>query len=198
MSFEFILRIIGLVILALAGGYWGSTITPNDSKAILTNTTILASVGAIAGLILTPYLTTRPARALRSLLGRLAAETLFAGLTGLVMGMLTAALLAFPLSMLPSPFGSILPFLGVLIFSYLGVSLFVMRQGDIMGLLSALSGRKKRFLLFLDQPQPQHPARHQCHHRRARGRHRQDRFPARDAAHPALRAKRTAIHRRLA
>jgi uncharacterized protein YacL len=143
MSFEFILRIIGLVILALAGGYWGSTITPNDSKAILTNTTILASVGAIAGLILTPYLTTRPARALRSLLGRLAAETLFAGLTGLVMGMLTAALLAFPLSMLPSPFGSILPFLGVLIFSYLGVSLFVMRQGDIMGLLSALSGRNE-------------------------------------------------------
>ena len=61
--------------------------------------------------------------------------------TGLIVGLLTAALLAFPLSLLPKPLGQILPFLGVLIFAYFGVSLFVMRQGDIMGLLSALSGR---------------------------------------------------------
>lgn len=145
MSFEFVLRLIGMVVLAIAGGYWGydlAQITPDTADA-LTNTTLMALVGALAGIILTPYLTTRPARALRSLLGRLAAETLFAGLTGLVVGMLAAALLAFPLSMLPNPFGSILPFLGVLIFSYLGVSLFVMRQGDIMGLLSALSGRSE-------------------------------------------------------
>ncbi|MEW5940531.1 MAG: PIN domain-containing protein, partial [Chloroflexota bacterium] len=60
---------------------------------------------------------------------------------GLVVGLLTAALLAFPLSLLPSPFGSVLPFLGVLIFSYFGVTIFMMRQGDIMGLLSAISGR---------------------------------------------------------
>ncbi len=143
MSFEFILRIIGMVVLALVGGYWGYTFDPNNSEAILRNVTLMAVVGALSGLILTPYLTTRPARALRSLLGRLAAETLFAGLTGLVVGMLTAALLAFPLSMLPSPFGNVLPFVGVLIFAYLGVSLFVMRQGDIMGLLSAMSGRSE-------------------------------------------------------
>jgi uncharacterized protein YacL len=71
----------------------------------------------------------------------MAAESLFAGLTGLVVGLLIAALLGFPLSLLPKPFGEVLPFVGVLIFSYFGVSLFVMRQGDIMGLLSALSGR---------------------------------------------------------
>ncbi|HVN17073.1 MAG TPA: PIN domain-containing protein [Anaerolineales bacterium] len=142
MSFEFVLRIIGMIILAIAGGYWGYEISSAASlPTVIQNTTLLALVGALAGLILTPYLTTRPARALRSLLGRLAAETLFAGLSGLVVGLLTAALLAFPLSMLPSPFGSILPFLGVLIFAYFGVSLFVMRQGDIMGLLSTLSGR---------------------------------------------------------
>jgi uncharacterized protein YacL len=143
MSFEFILRIIGMVVLALVGGYWGSLIDKSSTEAIVRNTTLMAVVGALTGLILTPYLTTRPARALRSLLGRLAAETLFAGLTGLVVGMLAAALLAFPLSMLPAPFGNVLPFLGVLIFAYLGVSLFVMRQGDIMGLLSALSGRNE-------------------------------------------------------
>jgi uncharacterized protein YacL len=146
MSFEFVLRIIGMFIMAVAGGYWGfalSQIAPTATAEVVRNTSFMTLVGALAGLILTPYLTTRPARWLRALLGRLAAETLFAGLTGLVVGLLTAALLAFPLSMLPSPFGRFLPFIGVLVFSYLGVSLFVMRQGDIMGLLGALSGRSE-------------------------------------------------------
>lgn len=98
-------------------------------------------LGALSGLLFTPYVTTRPARAMRSLLGRISAENLFAGLTGLVVGLLIAALLSFPLSLLPEPLGEILPFVCVLLFAYFGVSLFVMRQGDIMGLLGALSGR---------------------------------------------------------
>ena len=63
---------------------------------------LFAIVGALAGLVLTPYVTTRPSRAIRRALGRLSAETLFAGLTGLIVGLLTAALLSFPLSQLPS------------------------------------------------------------------------------------------------
>src|SRR5690606_36343173 len=114
------LRIIGMFVLAVAGGYWGfdiSRFTPDDA---VRTTLTFGLVGALAGLILTPYFTTRPARALRGILGRLAAESLFAGLTGLVVGLLIAALLAFPLSMLPAPFGEILPFIGVLVFSYFG------------------------------------------------------------------------------
>ena len=142
MSFEFILRIIGMIVLAVSGGFWGFGIAvANPSTDPFTTTTVFGLVGALTGLILTPYFTTRPARYLRSLLGRLAAESLFAALTGLIVGLLIAALLGFPLSLLPEPFGQILPFLGVLVFSYVGISLFVMRQGDIMGLLSALSGR---------------------------------------------------------
>ena len=141
MSVEFILRIIFMIVFVGAAGYWGYNFSSATSADMIGYTLGFSLLGALSGLLFAPYLTTRPARALRSLLGRLAAETLFAGLTGLVMGLLTAALLAFPLSMLPTPFGNILPFIGVLIFAYLGVSLFVMRQGDIMGLLSALSGR---------------------------------------------------------
>lgn len=145
MSFEFVLRIIGMLVLTVAGGYWGfgiAQLDPGiDSDQAVRTTLTFGLIGALAGLILTPYITTRPARYLRSILGRLAAESLFAGMTGLVVGLLIAALLAFPLSLLPEPFSEILPFIGVLIFSYFGVSLFVMRQGDIMGLLSALSGR---------------------------------------------------------
>jgi uncharacterized protein YacL len=143
MSFEFFLRIFGMVGLAIAGGFWGfalSQANPTTTDAYIT-TTVFSLVGALSGIILTPYFTTRPARAMRSLLGRMSAESLFAGLIGLVVGLLIAALLSFPLSLLPKPFGEVLPFVGVVIFSYFGVSLFMMRQGDIMGLLSALGGR---------------------------------------------------------
>jgi uncharacterized protein YacL len=143
-SVEFILRMVGLLLVGISGwsfGGWASRIEPFDPRQELLYRVVFGLVGALAGLVLTPYVTTRPARAIRRALGRLSAETLFAGLTGLIVGLLTAALLAYPLSQLPSPFGEILPFVGVVAFSYFGVSLFVMRQGDLMGLMSAFSGR---------------------------------------------------------
>jgi len=143
MSFEFILRIIFMIGLSIVGGFWGFELARFNPEDAARTTLLFSLVGALTGLILTPYFTTRPARAMKALLGRLSAESLFAGLTGLVVSLLIAALLAFPLSLLPEPLGQILPFIGVMIFSYFGVSLFVMRQGDIMGLLSALSGRSE-------------------------------------------------------
>ena len=140
MSVEFILRIVGMLIFAFFGGYWGGLAGRLAGQATF-YVVIFGLIGALAGLILTPYITTRPVRAIRSSLGRLSAETLFSGLSGLVVGLLIAALLAFPISLLPNPFGSVLPFVGVIVFGYLGISLFVMRQGDIMSLLSALGGR---------------------------------------------------------
>jgi uncharacterized protein YacL len=144
MSTEFIFRIIGMFVFGYLGwifGAWAATIEPADPSQSLLFRLVFGLVGVLAGLALTPYFTTRPARAIRNGLGRLSAETLFAGLTGMVIGLLTAALLSFPLSLLPPPFGEILPFVGVIVFTYLGISLFVMRQGDIMGLMSSLSGR---------------------------------------------------------
>jgi uncharacterized protein YacL len=143
MSSEFFLRIIFMFILAIVGGLLGYDISKFNPAEAFRYTIGVGLVGALTGLILTPYFTTRPARAFRALFGRIAAETLFAGLLGLVVGLLTAALLSFPLSLLPKPFGSILPFIGVLLFSYFGISLFVMRQGDLMGLLGTLSGRSE-------------------------------------------------------
>ncbi|HNF94374.1 MAG TPA: PIN domain nuclease, partial [Anaerolineales bacterium] len=63
MSFEFILRIIGMIVLAISGGFLGydlSRFTPEDAvRTIL----VFSLVGALTGLVLTPYFTTRPARA---------------------------------------------------------------------------------------------------------------------------------------
>src|SRR6266496_525220 len=141
MSTEFIFRIVGFLFFGVLGGFWGYSLGGNSLGESIRYALIVGLLCALAGLVLTPYITTRPARVIRGRLGRLSAETLFAGLTGLVVGLLTAALLSFPLSLLPPPFGEILPFVGVIVFAWLGVSLFVMRQGDIMGLFSTLSGR---------------------------------------------------------
>lgn len=143
MSAEFIFRIFGMLVFATLGAYGGGIAgqyTPDQQMLYIMT---FGLIGALAGLVLTPYLTTRPVRAMRVALGRLSAETLFAGLVGLVVGLLIAALLSFPLSLLPDPFGSVLPFAGVVVFAYLSVSLFVMRQGDIMSLISALGGRSE-------------------------------------------------------
>jgi uncharacterized protein YacL len=141
MSTEFFFRIFGMLLFGVIGGFWGYSLGGNSLGEAIRYALIIGLISALAGLVLTPYITTRPARYVRGRLGRLSAETLFAGLTGMVVGLLTAALLSFPLSLLPPPFGEILPFVGVIVFAWLGVSLFVMRQGDIMGLFSTLSGR---------------------------------------------------------
>ncbi len=139
MSVEFLFRLLGMVALTIAGTFLGVDFADVYGGGSF-YPILFAATGALIGLILTPYITTRPMQTLRSLLGRLSAETLFAALIGLVSGLIISALLAFPLSMLPGAFGDILPFVGVLLFSYLGVSVFIMRQADIMGMMTAMRG----------------------------------------------------------
>ena len=147
MSIDFIFRLIGMVVFSILGVYWGTHLGRLAVGPAVTNFSVeqyaftFGLVGALVGLILTPFLTTRPIRTLRALLGRISAQSLFAAFVGLIAGLLVAALLAFPISLLPDPFGNILPFLGVLIFGYLGVSVFVMRQADLFGVISSLSGK---------------------------------------------------------
>lgn len=135
MSIEFIFRLAGMVVFAIVGVYWGNSLSSlTDASPYLYSIT-LGLVGALAGLVLTPFITTRPARRLRALLSRVSAQTLVSGLIGLLAGLTIAALLAFPLSLLPDPFGQLFPFIGVLLFGYFGVLMFVMRQNDIFGIL---------------------------------------------------------------
>ena len=148
MSVEFVIRLIGMIVFTIIGIYVGNDLgrvaSSNPGTLPLTveqYAFTIGLVGALVGLILSPYLTTRPARAIRNILGRVSAQTLFTALVGLVVGLLVAALLAFPLSLLPGVFGDVLPFVGVVLFGYLGVSVFVMRQADLFNLFAAVSGR---------------------------------------------------------
>jgi uncharacterized protein YacL len=135
MSAEFIFRLIGMVVFAIIGVYWGAYLANISGGPSETYAVLLGLVGALTGLILTPFITIRPARALRRVLADVSAQTLVAGLMGLVVGLIIAALLALPLSLLPEPFRSVMPFFGVLLFGYFGVAVFVMRQEDIFGVL---------------------------------------------------------------
>ncbi|HEX7974868.1 MAG TPA: tail fiber domain-containing protein [Anaerolineales bacterium] len=148
MSADFIIRLIGMIVFAIIGVYWGTSLGNVANAAPSANTFsveqyafTIGLVGALVGLILTPFITTRPIRAVRNLLGQVSAQSLFASLAGIIAGLIVAALLAFPLSLLPPPFGKVLPFLGVLVCGYLGVAVFVMRQNDLFGIVSSLVNR---------------------------------------------------------
>jgi uncharacterized protein YacL len=142
VSIEFIFRLVGMVLLAVGGVYLGVVLsaaagTPPELWGV-----VFALLGALVGLVGTPFITTRPARALRGQIMQLPASALLAGMTGLVVGLIVAGLLSFPLSLLPRPFGQVLPMIGAVVFAWLGISVFIMRQRDIFSLFrSRLTGR---------------------------------------------------------
>jgi uncharacterized protein YacL len=67
---------------------------------------------------------------------------------GLFVGLVIAALLAIPLSRLPALLGEVFPFIGVLLFGYIGVAVFISRRNDIFsmfgGRVFSMSDREGR------------------------------------------------------
>ncbi len=140
MSFEFILRLIAMVVLAFGGLQLGLRLADVVSDPPEIWALSLALVGALFGLILTPYLTTRPARKVRDYLSHLPAQQLVAGVIGLIIGLIIAALVSLPLSLLPSPYSAILPGVAAVVFGYLGTALFAMRRRDVFELFQGRFG----------------------------------------------------------
>ncbi len=135
MSIEFILRLVGMIAMAAGGIYLGVYLARLAGAPAELWASAFAAVGALMGLGVAPFLTTRPVRAFRSIVSQVSAQTMLAALLGLIVGLIIAALVSFPLSLLPSPFGQLLPFLGAVVLGYLGVMAFVLRQNEILGML---------------------------------------------------------------
>jgi uncharacterized protein YacL len=144
MSFEFVLRLVGAVALAVVGLRLGVILASAAGAPPEIWALVASLVGVLAGLVLTPFFTTRPARAVQARLGQVPAQTLVAGVAGLIVGLIAAALSAFPLSLLPRPLSQIMPFVGAIVFSYFGVVTFVRRQRD---LFDVFQGRLPQFHL---------------------------------------------------
>ncbi len=148
MKSDWIARLIGMVLFSIVGISWGFVIIkegsvpfqlPFDSYWYPVS---LGVLGALLGLIITPYITIRPIQALKTALGKLSLQSLFTAICGLLAGLIIAALLAYPLSLLPAPFGNILPFAGLLLCSYLGVAVFLSRQSELSSFWASLTSRK--------------------------------------------------------
>ena len=133
MSLEFFFRLAGMLLFGLGGFYLGQAlvraggISPNDGVAAII-VTIVAS--GFIGFVITPFLTTRPYRALQQRIKQTPATDLLAAVTGLVLGLLIAVLLSFPLSLLPSPLREVLPMIAAVVFGLLGMSTLISRRRD--------------------------------------------------------------------
>jgi uncharacterized protein YacL len=137
MSIEFVMRIIGAIALGIGGWYMGIALGDYAGGQRPLWGGVWAGVGALMGLIVTPFLTTRPIREFRSRMSKVAVRTILSGLIGLIMGLVIAGLMSFPISMLPEPFSQLLPFVAAVVFSYLGVTVAILRQSDIANLLGS-------------------------------------------------------------
>ncbi len=141
MSVEFVFRIVGMLVFGSAGVWLGLQIGPLTGNLPEYWAVILGLVGILIGLVITPIISIRPIRYARAVLGRISAQTLFAGIVGLVVGLIIAGLLAFPVSLLPAPFSQVVPVAIALLFSYFGVSVFVSRQNDIFSVFQGITSR---------------------------------------------------------
>jgi uncharacterized protein YacL len=132
MRLDPIFRLLGTVIYGFIGwelgiAFAGTTELNTETWRVIVPATL---IGAAFGFLLTPWLVIAPARALRNALRNVPIGDLVAGSVGMAFGLLLAALLTYPVSRLPPPFGNIVPLILVIVFGYLGATVFIMRQAD--------------------------------------------------------------------
>jgi uncharacterized protein YacL len=146
MSTDLIVRIIGLVVFGIIGVFLGEPlgiliqeIWVGNSIPLIVYQIVTTLLVGFLGFLVSPWISIKPISAIRKHLSKVSAQTLVFGLIGLTIGLITAALLAYPISLLPSPLGSVLPFIAVLLFGYLGSVIFVARQKDLHNLFRAFS-----------------------------------------------------------
>ena len=115
---------------------------------------VTALIGAIVGYIGAPYVSVVPCRALLNWFSKVSARAIVMGVVGLLIGLVLAALLAYPLSMLPAPWGQTIPVVAAVALAALGMTIMVTRDGDILPLLGVAMGRegqrRRRSAVLLD------------------------------------------------
>ncbi len=132
MSVEFVFRLVGMVVFAIIGVQSIKYFQPGNAEESTRLVIALTLAGAAIGLLAAPYLTIRPFNAMRAQLRQMPASHLLFGVLGLAVGLGVAALLYPPLAGLPEPYGSVLPVAVSLLFGYIGLSVAIMRQRDIL------------------------------------------------------------------
>ncbi|MCU0513773.1 MAG: PIN domain nuclease [Anaerolineae bacterium] len=141
MTPDFISRIIGMVVFAIAGARLGVQTAEFLNLDVESRAFIFGLVGLLFGLVVTPWVTVRPIRFMRHSINELPIERLLMTLTGALVGLTLALLAAYPLSLLPVPFGTFIPPLFMVIAAYLGMSIFGIRTREILDMFSNRFGK---------------------------------------------------------
>ena len=131
MYIEFASRMIGMVLFALVGARLGVVAAGAIGLPDLGVSFIFSLVGILFGLIMTPWITVRPIRALSRFVNEMPIEALFTTLLGLVIGLGIALLAAYPLSLLDPPLGTLLPFIVLAVSAYLMTTIFNVRSREV-------------------------------------------------------------------
>lgn len=137
-SVEFFFRLLGAVAIGIGAAYLGDVLSElfglQSQRQFYV--VLFGLLGVLTGLILTPYITTRPLRYIRDSLVRMSTERLVAIILGIFMGLIAASLLTLPLSTLPAPFKQILPPASAVVLVYLSIIILTLRQRDLRSVLT--------------------------------------------------------------
>ncbi len=155
ISLNFIVRLIGMLILAYFGRWVGLTLSaprPDDMQFFATQ--LLTLAGAGLGLLLTPRLTIEPLAELLHYARNIPlAELLLIG-AGALVGLIFAVLVAVPLASLPPPLSQYLPLTFAGLLAYLGAAIFAARRRDFAELLKSMRPPSPAVTLPASEPPP--------------------------------------------
>jgi uncharacterized protein YacL len=146
LSVEFFFRIIGMVVFTIIGARFGvdMTIALGLPRNLIESSIVFGAIGSLFGLIVTPWITTRPVRFARKAINELALDVLLMAFIGLLIGLILGLLVAYPFSLLPTPFSDFMPAALSLTFAYLGMTIFTIRAREIWEFVYELTGKSDR------------------------------------------------------
>jgi len=140
VTIQLLSRLTGMVVFGVLGWRLGLVLAGDRDSAFF-DVLAMALLSSGLGLIITPWLTVYPYRRLRDVIRKMPAEDLIFATIGLITGLILAALLSVPLSLLPSPLREGITLLVTFAFCYASVAIALMRRRELARLFGAFRGR---------------------------------------------------------
>jgi len=130
LAVMWLIRLLGMLGFGVLGWHLGILLA-GSFDAAPRDVAALSLLLSGFGLIVSPWLTIHPYRYLRDNLRSMPAEDLAAATVGLVTGLVVAALLSIPMSLLPSPLREGAALVFTIALCYSGVAIMLMRRREL-------------------------------------------------------------------
>ena len=131
MTIEFPFRIVGMIFFAVLWARLGTQAAQFLNLDVESRAFVFGLAGVLFGLIMTPWFTIRPVRALYKSINEMPIDRLLMTVAGAFVGLTLALLSAYPFSLLPAPLSTIVPPAVAVVATYLGMSIFSARAREI-------------------------------------------------------------------